>query len=436
MTRPLTASSSESEESPNGRPSFKPSPERGRGLHLELTDGTVLLDAVSGTFNLPLGYDHPAVVDAVRSQVGAIAHAGSEFTKERAASIMQPLLEHAPEGIGAAWVRDVTGSTANECAIRLAQKATGRHEVLSLFLSHHGQTMVTTALSGNAFRRASFPGTATAGAKVPAPYCHRCFFGQTYPSCGVMCADRIDDVIEFASSGSVAAMIVEPVLGNGGNIVPPPGYFDKLRQICDEHGILIIADEVQTGLGRLGTVFGSTAMGLRPDIITLAKGLGGIGIPTAAVLMRPELDVLDSFEHSFTSGANPIALAAARATIEIITDEDFLRSVRSKGETLGERLRDLGTTSENISEVRGLGMMWGLEFSHPDGTPAPELTQEVVRLARAEERLILRPSRYGFGNVVKVRPALTATEEELTEITDRLARVVKLVQEQGNGEQR
>lgn len=408
---------------------------QGDGLTLELADGTRLLDAVSGTFNLPLGYNHPAVVAAIREQSGRVSHLSSEFTRKHAQRIMEPLLERAPSGIGAAWVRDLTGSTANECAVRIAQKATGRSEVMSLFLSHHGQTLFTTALSGNAFRRAAFPATHTSpGPKLPAPYCHRCFYARSHPDCGLMCADRLEDFIEFASSGSMAALIVEPVLGNGGNIVPPPGYFERIREICDRYGILVIADEVQTGLGRLGTCFGSTAVGLRPDIITLGKGLGGVGVPAAAVLMRPELDVLEPFEHSFTSGANPLTLAAAEATIDVITDEAFLPRVRAAGAALGSALQALGARSELVSDVRGLGMMWGLELSRPDGAPAPELAREVVRVARDEERLVLRPSRYGFGNVVKVRPALIASDTELTDITARLERTLNQVARCGRKE--
>ncbi|MER6399896.1 aminotransferase class III-fold pyridoxal phosphate-dependent enzyme [Kitasatospora sp. NPDC001603] len=402
---------------------------RGRGVTIELDDGTTLLDAASGTFNVPLGYNHPRVVSAIRRQLDrGLLHLTSEYTRERATQLLKPLLPYAPEGITAAWMRDITGSTANECAVRIAQKSTGRHEVISLFLSHHGQTLFTTALSGNAFRRAEFPAGPPTGVKVPAPYCHRCFYGQSFPGCGLMCVDRLDDFIEYASSGSVAAVIVEPVMGNGGNIVPPPGYFERLRQLCDRHGILIIADEVQTGMGRLGEVFGSTAVGLRPDIITLAKGLGGIGVPVAAVLMREELDVLESYEHSFTSGANPLALAAAEATVAVITDDEFLSEVRRKGGLLGQELQRLAKSSDLVSDVRGLGMMWGLEFSGADGSPAPKVARQVIDVARSHEDLILRPSRYGFGNVVKVRPALTVEDHEIADIAQRLERVLVRVE--------
>ena len=392
----------------------------GDGLLLRTDDGRTLLDAASGTFNLPLGYSHPHVVAAVKRQADRIIHASSVFTKPLRDTLAERLLAHAPEHINRAWIRDVTGSTANECAVKIAQMATGRRQVVSFFLSHHGQTMATTAMSGNAFRRAGLPATATAETLVvPGAYCHRCFYGQSYPSCGTLCATRIEDFLEFASSGSVAAVMVEPVLGNGGNIVPPPEFFQEVRRICDRHGIVLIADEIQTGLGRTGHMFASEVLGLEPDIITLAKGLGGIGLPMGAVLIREELDVLESYQHSFTSGANLLGLAAAHATLDVLEEPGFLQTVRTNGELLGRQLKRLATELPVISDVRGLGYMWGLELSHPDGSPDVELANAVIRTAERHHALILRGSRYGYGNVVKVRPALIAVEDDLREITAR-----------------
>ncbi len=394
---------------------------RGDGLWLTTADGTMLLDAASGTFNLPLGYSHPHVVAAVKAQADRLGHASSVFTKPLGGALAERLLAHAPERLNRAWMRDVTGSTANECAVKIAQAATGRRQVVSFFLSHHGQTMATTAMSGNAFRRAGFPATATAETLVvPGAYCHRCFYAQSYPSCGTLCATRIDDFLEFASSGSVAAVLVEPVLGNGGNIVPPPEFFRELRSLCDRHGIILIADEIQTGLGRTGHMFASEALGLEPDIITLAKGLGGIGLPIGAVLMREELDVLESYQHSFTSGANLLGLAAAHATLDVLEEPGFLQTVRENGELLGRELKWLAAELPVISDVRGLGYMWGVELSRPDGSPDPAFANAVIRTAERDHALILRGSRYGYGNVVKVRPALIATKADLLELTARL----------------
>jgi 4-aminobutyrate aminotransferase len=392
------------------------------GLRLYRADGVELLDAVSGTFNLPLGYDHPEVVRAVQAQAGRVTHLSSDLVAPHSRELLAHLLRFAPPGIEAGWLRDLTGSTAVECAVKIAQKYTGASDVITLFLSHHGQTQFTTGISGKAMRRRGFPGAVSGlSIRVPAPYCSRCFYNSAYPGCGMLCVERIRDFVEHASSGSVACMIVEPILGNGGNILPPPGYFEGLHRLCRELGILLIADEVQTGMGRTGYMFASEALGLRPDLVVLAKGLGGIGVPVAAVLMRPELNVLEPFQHSFTSGGNLLGVAAAHATLEVLSRPGFLADVRRKGARLGKGLAEIGGRFARVGEVRGMGMMWGLEIVDAEGRPDAGTTRRIVELALRRHRLVLRSSGYGTGNVVKVRPALVATDDDLDEILARLA---------------
>jgi 4-aminobutyrate aminotransferase len=247
----------------------------------------------------------------------------------------------------------------------------------------------------------------------------------------MMCVEKIGDFLEHASSGSVACMIVEPILGNGGNIVPPPGYFQAISKLCAENDILMIADEVQTGMGRTGHLFASEAFDWKPNIITLAKGLGGIGIPVAAVLYEARLDVLDSHDHSFTSGANPVALAAMTATLKVLRSGEVLADVRRNGVKLGALLGALKEKHRSIGDVRGLGYMWGLEIDKPDGSPDVSRTEAIIKAAAASHNLILRGSRYGFGNVVKVRPPLIATEGDLETIVTRLSRAITDVERAG-----
>jgi len=401
---------------------------RGVGIRLFTEDNIEYIDAASGTFNLALGYDHPSLVKELREQVGKLVHMSSHFTEPYVADLLRQLLKDAPAKIDAGWMRDITGSTANECAVKVAQKYTGATDVISLFLSHHGQTLFTTGISGNAFRRAEFPNASAGnGICVPGPYCFRCHYKSTYPRCDLLCADAIADFIEYASSGSVACMIVEPVLGNGGNIVPPPGYFKRLRQICDEHQILLIADEVQTGLGRTGFMYASTSMDIQPNIITLAKGLGGIGVPVGAVLMEERINGLQKHEHSFTSGSNMLSLVAAKKTVEVLSEPGFLENVRKNGELLGKLLQGLKKKHGCIGDVRGIGLMWGLEIVSDHNAPDSAKTTAIVDRAFEAQRLILRGSRYGFGNVVKVRPALVSTQDDLTEIVDRLSKTISSI---------
>ncbi|MGN9170479.1 MULTISPECIES: aspartate aminotransferase family protein [Paenibacillus] len=397
----------------------------GKGITLIDDSGKEYLDGVSGTFNLSLGYNHPHVVSKVQEQVANLAHMSSSFTEPYVEEVLDHLIQYAPNGIDAGWMRDITGSTANECAVKLAQKYTGATDIISLHLSHHGQTQFATGISGNAFRRKNFPNsTAAYSLHVPAPYCYRCPFNSSPDKCGHHCIEAISDAIEYASSGSVACMIIEPILGNGGNIIPPAGYFKRLRQLCDEHGMILIADEVQTGIGRTGYMFASELFDIQPDIITLAKGLGGIGVPVAAVLMQSRLDVLEKHEHSFTSGSNLISVTAAKSTLEVVSEPGFLEAVRSKGNLLGSLLTEIADKHDCIGEARGVGLMWGLEIVDEDDGPDAVKSNGIIDRAFEEQQLILRGSRYGYGNVVKVRPSLTATEDEIVEIVKRLDTVL------------
>lgn len=395
---------------------------KGRGIRLYTSHDEEYIDAVSGTFNLSLGYSHPEVVKILQQQVEDLIHVSSSFTGDVAANVLDSILDHAPEGITDGWMRDIIGSTANEGAVKIANKFNGRNEVISLSLSHHGQTVFATSISGNAFRRKSFANTiSNKHAVVPAPYCYRCPYSAKYPNCGYLCAEAIYDYVEYGSSGNVSCIIMEPILGNGGNIVPPPGYFEKIKQICEELDIVLISDEVQTGIGRTGYMFASEYFDMQPDIITLAKGLGGIGIPTAAILYKPEFAVLEKWEHSYTSGGNLLSLAAAQTTMEIVSRQGFLQNVRDNGVVLGNLLHALKEKySHFIGDVRGMGYMWGLEIVDPDGAPDVKLTNRIIDEALTDQKLILRGSRYGFGNVVKVRPALTATIDDIEEICGRL----------------
>jgi 4-aminobutyrate aminotransferase-like enzyme len=400
----------------------------GSGIKLIDDTGVEYLDGVSGTFNLSLGYNHPHVVKQVQDQVGNLTHMSSTFTEPYTEEVLSHLLKFAPNGIDAGWMRDITGSTANECATKIAQKYTQSSDIVSLFLSHHGQTQFATGISGNAFRRKSFPNSTAANAvHVAAPYCYRCPFNSKYPGCGFACIESIADHIEYGSSGSTACMIIEPILGNGGNIIPPEGYFQQLRKLCDENKMILIADEVQTGIGRTGYMFASELFNIQPDIITLAKGLGGIGVPVAAVLMQSRLNVLEKHEHSFTSGSNLISLTAAKSTLEVVSEPGFLSKVRWKGDLLGRLLHELTPQYASIGEARGVGLMWGLEIIDSDGAPDVKKANAIIDAAFTDQRLILRGSRYGFGNVVKVRPSLTVTDDEIVEIVERLSAALKKV---------
>lgn len=395
------------------------------GIYLRDADGRSYLDCASGTFDQPLGHRHPALVEAIQRQARTLPYAGSPFLSAPLLELAEKLVAVSPPSLTRVHLRDLSGSTAIEGAIKMAQVATGRRDVITLFASHHGQTALTTDLSGNAFRRARYPVHTASALHVPAPYCYRCFFGAKYPSCGLRCVSAIREVIEHGSSGSVACVVAEPVLGNGGNVVPPRDYFAGLRELCDEHGILLVFDEVQTGLGRLGYMFGAEYFGVAPHILVTAKGLSGPA-PRAAILVEEGISQMPRYQHSFTGASSLLSVATALATIEVLERPGFLESVRAAGAALGARLREVTADTPYVGDVRGLGMMWGLEIVGADGAPAIELCNRLVSAGR-DFGLLLRMSRYGYGNVLKVRPPLIITLEQVGELAGRLRRLLEHV---------
>ncbi|MBJ7222326.1 MULTISPECIES: class-III pyridoxal-phosphate-dependent aminotransferase [unclassified Brenneria] len=384
---------------------------KGDGPYLQVDD-IKYIDAASGTFNLQFGYTNKRIADKLKAQIDRCAHLSSAYTREISQCILKKLIKHTPENIDRIWLRDVSGSGAVECAIRMAQKYTGRSGVISLFLAHHGQSLATAQISGNAFRIKHFHVNIDGSLKIPVPASVMSNSEEThqqeyYPD--------IQDIYQYGSNENIACLIVEPILGNGGNIVLSESFYRTVREFCNRNGIILIADEVQTGFGRTGTFFASAgyAKALEPDIIVFAKGAGGIGIPTGGVLMRKELDVLESFEHSSTSGANPLSLVALNETVDILEEEGILDNVVNGEKFLRSGLLSLQEKYADISGVRGVGYMYGFD------TPSPEYATQAIAIA-AKHRLIIRGARYGKGKALKVRPPLICTREHLQEILTKL----------------
>ncbi|WP_219817498.1 aspartate aminotransferase family protein, partial [Rathayibacter tritici] len=382
-----------------------------------------LLDCASATFNLSLGYSHPAVVKAIKDQADQLIHVTSSFQTDQINHLSRRLADLAPASITRTHLKVAGGSEANEGAIKMAQRATGKRDVITLFRAHVGQTMMMTSMSGNAFRREPFQTLFHNSLQVPDPYCHRCFYGQQKASCGSLCTERLYDFMEYASSGSVAAFMVEPISGNGGNIVPPDGYFQKLRKFCDDTGVKLILDEIQTGIGRTGRMFAAEHFAVEPDAITVAKGLGGSGAQVAAILASDDMAGLPSDQHSFTYGSNIMAAAAAIATLEVIDNKEFLANVRATGDRILGRLNEMKRKYAVINDVRGVGLMIGIEIADVDGTPNVDLTNDLARKAM-DFGLIMRTSRYGRGNVLKIRPPLILTMTQADDICDRFERLL------------
>jgi 4-aminobutyrate aminotransferase-like enzyme len=399
---------------------------RGEGIYLYDEDGRRYLDCSSGTFNLSLGYSHPEIVQAVREQAGDLIHVTSKFQSGPVNDLIAALNAISPPNLTRVHLKSASGSDANEGAVKIAQHYTGKTDVITMFRGHLGQTLGMINASGAAFRRAPFPMQIPGVLHVPDADCGRCFYRQQRETCGLLCVERIHDFIDFASSGRVAAMMLEPITGNGGNVLPPDGYLQALRDLCDERDILLIFDEIQTGFGRTGQMFAADCFGVAPHMMTFGKGLGGSGMPVAGILTEERLTGLAGYHINSTFGGNVLAAAAAVKTIEIISRPGFLENVRTVGAHIIARLRDMARTAPFLGDIRGAGLMIGVEIVEGGNRPNAALTNHLAALGMAHG-LLLRTSLYGFGNVLKVRPALIMTLEQADEMCDLLEQLFQAV---------
>jgi 4-aminobutyrate aminotransferase-like enzyme len=396
----------------------------GEGVRVWDSAGREYLDCVSGTFNLVLGHNHPAVVGAVREQLDDLVFASSSFRTGATDRVMELLVELSPPELTRVNLRSSGGSTANEGAIKIAQWITGRRDVIVPFRGHVGQSMAATSYNGTSRMREPFPYHLPGAVHVPEPYCFRCFYRQTPDKCGMWCVDRIEDFIAYASSGSVAAMIIEPISGVGGNVVPPPEYLPRLKEFCDERGIVLIFDENQTGLGRTGRLFAADHFGVTPHVMTVSKGLTGSGFPLAAILTEERLVGMPRSMHGFTYGSHTLSAAAAVATLNVVRRPEFLAHVRTTGAVLTERLRELRASFPCVGDVRGVGLMLGVELVEPDGSRSNRLATALNK-ALTDRAVITRVSEHGQGNVIELRPPLVLSAGDANLVADRFGEALE-----------
>ncbi len=398
--------------------------DRGAGAELWDVDGRRYLDCFAGISVVSTGHSHPRVVDAAREQMERFIHCGTYlYQVPIVGTLAERLAEVTPGRLEKTFFSN-SGAEAVEGAMRLARAFTGRSEFIALETGFHGRTNATLAVTGNR-KRKQHGGPYLGGVSfAPAPHPTRC--RTCGGRCTLRCADAVEDVINYHTSGDVAAFIAEPILGEAGIVVPPPGYLRRVKEILDRHGILLIVDEVQTGFGRTGRMFGVEHFGVEPDIMTMAKGIAS-GFPLGGFIARPE--IAESFhpgEHLSTFGGNPVACAAALATLEVIADEHLCENSARLGEWLLGRLTTLSDAHPGIGEVRGRGLMIGVELVEDRDTMAPAGQRAVqVRTACRELGLIVGVGGF-FGNVVRIQPPLVITEEQLEEAAGVLDEALRL----------
>jgi 4-aminobutyrate aminotransferase len=401
--------------------------ERAQGTTITGSDGKTYLDCFSGISVVNAGHNHPKVIAAAKEQMDKLVHCCTYvYYNPPAARLAKRLAEITPGKLQKTFFGN-SGAEAIEGAMRLAKQFTGKKELIALTQSFHGRTAGTLSITGN-FARKKGSGPYLSGvAFAPAPHFYRCPFKTRTPDdCAAACAEAIEDVIRSQTSADVAAFIAESVLGEGGIIVPPDNYFKYAKAVCDKHGILFICDEVQSGFGRCGKMFAIEHYGVEPDIMATAKGIAD-GFPLGAFTARP--DVGDAFkpgDHLSTFGGNPVCCAAALANIEVMIDEKLPENSAARGKQIMKRLEKFAENAPLIGDVRGKGLMIGVELvKNKQKTPAVAETKEVRRLCR--EAGVLVGAGGTFANVIRLQPPLTLTAAEADRICDVVSDVVSKV---------
>ncbi len=398
--------------------------------------GRRLIDGFAGLWCVAVGHGRPEIRRAVQQQMETLEYFTTFHGQShpKAIELAERLAAMFPPEYGLNHVMFCSGgSEANETnfkLVRLYWALRGERQrttVVARTHGYHGLTIATMTATGIMPMHWNFGPEAPGFAHVPAPYCYRCELGKTYPQCGLACADSLEQLVEERGAHTIAAFIAEPVIGAGGIIPPPPDYFPRIRQICDRHGILLIADEVVCGFGRTGTMFGFEQWGVRPDIVTLAKGLTSGYLPLGASVlsddvwstMSEKLPERMPLSHGFTYSGHPVCCAAALANLEIIDREGLVDNARTVGAHLLDRMKEL-ERYDSVGQVRGLGLMAGVEFvtdkESRRGFSDPHTACERVEHEAWERGLYCRAMGV---EVVGLAPPLsidTATADEMVRI--------------------
>jgi 2,2-dialkylglycine decarboxylase (pyruvate) len=387
------------------------------GSFVELDDGRRVLDFTAGQICATIGHNHPRVVEAIERACRDVLHLNSWSLSPPVLSLAERLIGTLPAPLERAMFLS-TGGEANEAALRMAKLASGAFEVVSFTRSWHGVTAGASALTTAGGRRGHGP-TVPGVFILPAPYAYRCPIRHCDGACDCSCLESGFDLFDQASVGAPAAAMAEPVLSAGGVIVPPPGYFVRLAELCAERGMLLILDECQTGLGRLGTLYGFELFDVVPDFLVLSKTLGG-GVPVSALVTRPDIEERCfelGFTHVTSHVSDPLPAAVAEAVLEVVIEEDLPGAARVRGAQLLAGLQRLQGRHEAIGDVRGRGLLCGVELVEDRDSRAPAdalghaLTEECLRCGLSMN--LVRGRSAGSANCLRMAPPLTVSEDEV-----------------------
>ena len=403
--------------------------DHGEGLYVWDVEGKRYLDFFGGILTTSVGHNSPRVVEAVREQVGKLIHSSTLYPNANHVALAEKMAEITPGRLQMSFFTN-SGSEANETAIVAAQTYTDNREIVALRHAYSGRTSLTMSVTAHSNWKLGKSFSPDIKHAVN-PYCYRCPLKLNYPSCGVACAQDIEDVIRTMTTGRIAAFMAEPIQGVGGFITPPPEYFKIAVEIARHYGGVFICDEVQTGFGRTGTYwFGISHWGVEPEIMTMAKGIAN-GLPMGNTIAEPEVAQAMAGKglSLSTFGGNPVSTAASLATIETIEEEAPPLAIAVLGDQLRAGLDRLGEKYPLIGDVRGKGLMQGIEFVLDRKTkePAPQAVGQLFEESRARGLLIGKGGLYG--NVVRIAPPLTASAEQIDEAIEILDHALAAVHE-------
>jgi 4-aminobutyrate aminotransferase len=374
--------------------------------------GREYLDCFSGISVVNAGHNHPRVIAAAKEQMDKLVHCSSYlYHVKPVADLAEKIAAIAPHGLTKTFFGN-GGAEAIEGAMKLARLYSGKHEFIALHASFHGRTWGTLSITGNQGRKKRGGPYAPGIAFAPAPYAYRSLWPDDPERCAQHCAKCLDDVIRFETSGDVAAFIAEPVMGEGGILVPATNYFREIKKVLDQHGILFIADEVQSGFGRTGKMFSIEHYGVVPDILVTAKGIAD-GFPLSAFTTRPEIAAaFKPGDHLSTFGGNPISCAAGLANIEVMLEEKLPAKAAETGEYARQNLRELQKRNPLIGEVRGQGLMIGVELVRDEKLTSANSEAEALRDSMLRKGVLVGVGGV-YGNVVRFQPPLIITKAQI-----------------------
>lgn len=420
----------------------------GKGIYLYDTDGKEYIDGSSGAVTASIGHGIPEIADAMMEQAKKVSFAyRSQFTSEPAEKLAKKLSELAPGDLNWSFFVN-SGSEATETAMKIAiqywqEKGYDRkNRILSRWMSYHGITMGALSMSGNVLRRKRFVPLLEDFPAIPAPYCYRCPYASYHPDCQLACASELEISIRRIGPENIAGFIAEPIIGaSGGAVTPPDGYYQKIKEICERYDILFIADEVMTGIGRTGKMFAIEHWGVVPDMIALGKGMSAGYTPMAVTLvsdrvMEPILNGSKSIMAGHTYSANPQSAAVSLAVLDYIERNEVVRQAEENGQYLLSQLTAMADQFSLIGDVRGKGMLLGLEFVKNSSTKEPfplmlGVTSRIIERA-FQKGLLVYPASGGIdgvaGDSIILSPPLTIQKEEIDKLVHILEDTIREIE--------